>query len=348
MGFRFRKSFGGKYFKVNISKSGVGYSYGVPGFRKTKMANGRTRTTASLVGTGLSYVTESSNKKKTKATATGNNTVVSVHQESLNDIDNVNQALFEESNETEFVNAIKKAKQMYNIAKWLIILGCIFILGGGTIFCSLVMIPLGIILMHHFNKNLKVNVEYTFESGEDSYKAYKELWMKLNKNRKVWEITSAVNNTDTKYSSGASRTIERNQVHFNEKKIPYLCVNNQKILTLKLRKKEVLFLPDKLLIIQGKQIAVVNYSNLSIKLSERNCVEHDGVASDSKVVDHTWKYLNKNGTPDKRFSDNRQLPVCLYGKIEIADLNNNFCVELQMSSYDIYSEIKEKLQESIK
>lgn len=60
MGFRYRKSINlGKGFRVNISKSGIGYSYGVKGARITKTANGHTRQTLSIPGTGISYVSES-------------------------------------------------------------------------------------------------------------------------------------------------------------------------------------------------------------------------------------------------------------------------------------------------
>ena len=52
MGFRFRKSFGAGSFRVNLSKSGIGYSVGGKGFRFTKKAGGGTRTTASIPGTG--------------------------------------------------------------------------------------------------------------------------------------------------------------------------------------------------------------------------------------------------------------------------------------------------------
>jgi len=64
MGFRFRKSFGNRFFKTTISKSGISYSAGVPGFRKTKLANGKTRTTYSIPKTGLSYVTDEKQNNK--------------------------------------------------------------------------------------------------------------------------------------------------------------------------------------------------------------------------------------------------------------------------------------------
>ena len=63
MGLRFRKSFGKGPFRVNASKSGVGYSVGGKGFRVTKKADGGMRTTASIPGTGVSYVKDYSDKK---------------------------------------------------------------------------------------------------------------------------------------------------------------------------------------------------------------------------------------------------------------------------------------------
>lgn len=65
MGLRFRKSINlGGGFRINLSQSGVGYSWGVPGFRMTQTASGKTRTTCSIPGTGISYVSENNNKSK--------------------------------------------------------------------------------------------------------------------------------------------------------------------------------------------------------------------------------------------------------------------------------------------
>ena len=59
MGFRYRKSINlGGGFRINLSKSGVGYSWGTKGYRITKTASGKTRRTYSIPGTGLSYVSE--------------------------------------------------------------------------------------------------------------------------------------------------------------------------------------------------------------------------------------------------------------------------------------------------
>lgn len=68
MGLRFRKSINlGGGARINLSKSGVGYSFGVKGARITKTANGRTRKTIGIPNTGLSYVSESKGKSKKKS-----------------------------------------------------------------------------------------------------------------------------------------------------------------------------------------------------------------------------------------------------------------------------------------
>lgn len=62
MGFRFRKSLKFGPIRINLSKSGVGYSIGTKGYRVTKKANGGYRTTASIPGTGISHVKDYSAK----------------------------------------------------------------------------------------------------------------------------------------------------------------------------------------------------------------------------------------------------------------------------------------------
>jgi len=61
-------------------------------------------------------------------------------------------------------------------------------------------------------------------------------------------------------------------------------------------------------------------------------VEEDAVPSDAKVVGSTWRYVNKNGTPDRRFNNNRQLPVVLYSQINISSTSG---LNVAMESSDL-------------
>ena len=57
MGFTFRKSIGVGPFRVNLSKSGVGYSVGAAGFRTGISGKGRKYTSFGIPGTGVGYRT---------------------------------------------------------------------------------------------------------------------------------------------------------------------------------------------------------------------------------------------------------------------------------------------------
>ncbi len=55
MGFTYRKSINLGPFRVNLSKSGLGYSVGGRGFRVGTTSRGRKYTSFSIPGTGVGY-----------------------------------------------------------------------------------------------------------------------------------------------------------------------------------------------------------------------------------------------------------------------------------------------------
>jgi len=55
MGWSFRKSFSFGPLRVNLSKSGVGFSFGMPGLRAGVSSRGRKYVSAGIPGTGVRY-----------------------------------------------------------------------------------------------------------------------------------------------------------------------------------------------------------------------------------------------------------------------------------------------------
>ena len=67
MSFRLRKTFNlGNGIRFNLSKSGVGWSWGNHFFRKTYTSKNKTRTTLTIPNTGLSYISEKQTKNVKK------------------------------------------------------------------------------------------------------------------------------------------------------------------------------------------------------------------------------------------------------------------------------------------
>ena len=61
--------------------------------------------------------------------------------------------------------------------------------------------------------------------------------------------------------------------------------------------------------------ALIDLRELQISSEYRRFHEEEGVPSDSRIDGHTWAKTNKNGSPDRRFKDNYQIPICIYGNI---------------------------------
>jgi hypothetical protein len=66
MAFVFRKSINLGPLRINFSKNGIGWSWGVPGYRRSVSATGKKRTTYSIPGTGMSWSKTDKAEPKTK------------------------------------------------------------------------------------------------------------------------------------------------------------------------------------------------------------------------------------------------------------------------------------------
>jgi hypothetical protein len=66
----------------------------------------------------------------------------------------------------------------------------------------------------------------------------------------------------------------------------------------------------------GDDVAGLSYGDVQVDCRQTRFIEDGAPPSDAMVVGETWQYLNRKGGPDRRFKNNRQLPVCLYGEID--------------------------------
>ena len=82
----------------------------------------------------------------------------------------------------------------------------------------------------------------------------------------------------------------------------------------------------------GKDFALIDVRELQIRFSQSNFIEEEGVPDDSEVIGQTWKKANKDGSRDRRFAGNYQIPVARYAEIELRSPTGLYEV-YQFSSY---------------
>ena len=130
----------------------------------------------------------------------------------------------------------------------------------------------------------------------------------------TWHIKSSGEINDLvnwKRHAGASDLIDRNETKFIYK-LPKIINSNITPPSIKVGSQTLYFFPDVLLVEDKRMMGAVAYQNLICERYSRNFIEDGMVPRDTEIVGETWKHPNKNGGPDRRFSNNYRIPVCLY------------------------------------
>ena len=317
MGFRYRRSINlGGGFRVNISKSGIGYSWGVKGYRITKTARGTTRRTVSIPGTGISFVDETSKKKNRKLPSTPPQVVPSInanHYDTEEIVNGTAKNMISDGLE-EILDTIKKSLLVNKISTIGIWVSLLLSFGTPLFFLAL----LGFVLLKIYIKKAGlVELDYTIDADQQNEvdQRANEMLKIANCNR-VWRIMQTSKVIDKKYEAGASNTVKRIACVATTK-APFPFKTDAPVVTFKSGNETLIFLPDKLFILQRGAVGVLNYTDIQISTCATRFIENENVPHDAVVVDSTWQYVNKSGGPDKRFKNNRRLPICLYGEMNL-------------------------------
>jgi hypothetical protein len=63
--------------------------------------------------------------------------------------------------------------------------------------------------------------------------------------------------------------------------------------------------------------SVIDFHDVRITTASVNFQEVEGVPGDSRTVGQTWVKANKDGSPDRRFANNYQIPIIAYGLLSL-------------------------------
>jgi hypothetical protein len=135
---------------------------------------------------------------------------------------------------------------------------------------------------------------------------------------RIWDTVSHRSANRSVERTTATRIVERKAVRFqlgqcelieSTWKVPHLENANG---------GDIYFYPAFVLyFISADRFALLEYKEIKLTALPTQFHEEETLLRDTKVVGHTWAKANKDGSPDKRFKDNYQIPVALYGKIEV-------------------------------
>jgi hypothetical protein len=80
--------------------------------------------------------------------------------------------------------------------------------------------------------------------------------------------------------------------------------SNVSVPSITLGSPRLYFLPDLILYWEHETFGAISYDDLQIEQSSTRFIEHGLVPADSTEVGRTWRYVRRDGGPDRRFNNN--------------------------------------------
>lgn len=329
MGFYLRKSLRAGPFRLNLSTSGVGVSAGIPGFR---VGTGPRGNYVSVAGGGITYRTT----LPRSAAAKGRRPLAPPSPPSLlpaepigdrfgdevvmQDVTGADAAELVSTGPDDLVDQLNGAARRHRVWPWVLAITLILGVAAGVP----VVIPFGVaaalwLVVWERARRTVVTFYEVHDAQAQWYELMTDGWAGLARLGGAWRIQARGNITTAhgvKTHAGASSLVQR--VPAQRLLVPPAAFRtNIAVPTISVGSESLLFLPDRVLVRSGRVWSAVGYDQLGVEVGGTRFIEEGHVPGDATQVDTTWRYVNRNGTPDRRFNNNRQLPVMLYGRLEL-------------------------------
>jgi len=337
MAWYLRKSVSVGPIRFNLSKSGVGASVGVTGFRIGMRPDGSSYVHAGRHGL---YMREELGGRQGVSQAV---TSQPVEPPQIQKFDTVSTRDLTSPERKELIDRLNKSYKDFRLDYFVVVVAAIAFGAAwfnesqlGMAISGGVGVVLGIAASVFESRRRTVKLFYDFEANDTSsfsklvqavnhLAACKRLWAYVDSR----DLTSA---HESKINAGASSLVNREAAEVGTGTPPWV-ETNVTIPTLKARGVTAYFMPDCILVYDSLGVGCVEHASLSFSTSAERFIEDGPVPSDSDVVDTTWKYANKRGGPDRRFKDNKEIPICLYGNLDLSTSAGLLC-HLQTSKND--------------
>jgi hypothetical protein len=203
---------------------------------------------------------------------------------------------------------------------WVLGVSCLLIMASSMEspagFLGLGIMGLLVTLTYFFDESrTAIVLLYEMEDPcNQAYQTFHDAFHLLRSSSGIWHFASSGKVLDRKYHAGADSVVRRTKIAPTSGDPPHIKTNIE-VPILPVGRQRLVFLPDRLIVLDGKRAGAVEYKDLIVELGTTQFVEEGSVPQDATLIDRTWKYVNKKGGPDRRFKDNRELPVMQYEEI---------------------------------
>jgi hypothetical protein len=168
-------------------------------------------------------------------------------------------------------------------------------------------------------RNSFVNIDVHFDKAyEEKYNAVLNSYKNLMTSEIIWDITSSVQQDMKATRSAASNVVTRTPVKFKFDNIDII-KSTYSAFHFENKNGGDLYIYPAFVIVSSskKEFALIDIKEFELHFLQHRFLEEQKIPSDTKIIDKTWAKVNKNGTPDKRFTGNYEIPIVAYGGLDL-------------------------------
>jgi Protein of unknown function (DUF4236) len=311
MSFYLRKTIKAGPFRVNLSRSGIGVSAGVPGLQ---VGSGPRGTYVRMGRHGVYYQQTISRAGRSQVPrrpmSASRPRAASADDVVLEDVTGATTIQLAAASPSDLVSQVNEAAGHMSLLPLVALL-----------VLPIVTIPLAIMLYAHDKARRTVVAFYQvddvpalkFQALTDSFRLMQEC------SAQWYVVAQGRVQTTRQYKAhaGASSILRRVRGKADFSGPPVLATNIV-VPSLHGRQRSVYFLPDRVLVRDGRRFADLPYSACHASGVPTRFIEDGAVPRDAIRVGTTWKYVNKGGGPDRRYKKNPQLPILQYGELTLS------------------------------
>ena len=157
------------------------------------------------------------------------------------------------------------------------------------------------------------------DTESESWLRVEAAFAKMCSSDRIWDVTAR--GMSEHHKSSASHSIDRKPVRFGVGSLPTVRPDIRAVHLVNANGPDIWIYPGVLAVGDLRDSpALVDLREVTVKCDEQRFIEEEQIPQDSQRFGYTWRYVNQDGGPDRRFSDNSQLPVMLYGQIDLTSL----------------------------
>jgi Protein of unknown function (DUF4236)/Bacterial SH3 domain len=179
-----------------------------------------------------------------------------------------------------------------------------------------------------------VEIDFAFDQQTlNTFAALVRSFEVLTKSQKIWDITASVLANRLVERTIASHSVKRELVALRISRSEIIDASYNALCITNANGNDMYVYPGFVMVPSpSRDFALIDVRELQVKFSQTNFIEEEGIPAESEVIGETWKKTNKDGSRDRRFVSNYQIPIVRYAEIEFRSSSGLYEV-YQFSSF---------------